>query len=126
MCTRRGVNKLTSDPNMIATSTHAAFQDVTHAQFASNLLDVDGPSLVEGKTWFAFFLPKRTPSAIVQKLHDAVVATIDTPAVQTRMKDYGAELVGAERRSPEYLQKFVESEIAKWAIPINASGAAGQ
>jgi tripartite-type tricarboxylate transporter receptor subunit TctC len=80
----------------------------------------------EGKTWFAFFLPKRTPPAIIQKLHDAIVATLDTPVVQARMKDYGAELVGPERRSPEYLQKFVESEIEKWAIPIKASGAAGQ
>jgi tripartite-type tricarboxylate transporter receptor subunit TctC len=75
----------------------------------------------EGKTWFAFFLPKRTPAAII-----ALVATIDTPTVQARMKDYGAELVGPERRSPEYLQRFVESEIERWAIPIKASGAAGQ
>jgi tripartite-type tricarboxylate transporter receptor subunit TctC len=27
------------------------------------------------------------------------------------------------RRSPEYLGKFVESEIVKWAAPIKASGA---
>jgi len=80
----------------------------------------------EGKTWFAFFLPKRTPAGIIQKLHSAIAAAIDTPAVQARMKDYGAELVGPERRSPEYLQRFVESEIEKWAIPIKASGAAAQ
>src|SRR5262245_9970621 len=35
----------------------------------------------EGKTWFAFFAPKRTPAAIVQRLHDAIAATIDTPEV---------------------------------------------
>jgi tripartite-type tricarboxylate transporter receptor subunit TctC len=79
----------------------------------------------EGKTWFAFFLPKRTPAPIVQKLHDAIAATIDTPAVQARLKQYGAELVAPERRSPEYLQKFVESEIKRWAVPIKASGATG-
>jgi hypothetical protein len=28
--------------------------------------------------------------------------------------------VAPERRSPEYLQKFIESEIAKWAGPIRA------
>jgi tripartite-type tricarboxylate transporter receptor subunit TctC len=72
--------------------------------------------------WWAFFMPKGTPTAIVQKLHDATVATIDTPSVQERMKQIGADLVAPERRSPEYLQKFVESEIEKWASPIKASG----
>jgi tripartite-type tricarboxylate transporter receptor subunit TctC len=38
------------------------------------------------------------------------------------MKQIGADLVAPERRSPEYLQKFVESEIEKWAAPIKASG----
>jgi hypothetical protein len=31
-------------------------------------------------------------------------------------------LVASERRSPEYLQKFVEREIEKWAAPIKAAG----
>jgi len=31
-------------------------------------------------------------------------------------------VVAPERRSPEYLQEFVESEIEKWAGPIRASG----
>jgi hypothetical protein len=42
------------------------------------------------------------------------------------MTSYGAEVVAAERRTPEYLQRFVESEIEKWAVPIKSSGAAGQ
>ena len=31
-----------------------------------------------------------------------------------------------ERRSPEYLQKFVVSEIEKWAAPIKAAGVVGE
>ena len=27
-----------------------------------------------------------------------------------------------ERRSPDYLARFVDSEIEKWAVPIKASG----
>jgi hypothetical protein len=42
--------------------------------------------------------------------------------VQERLKDIGATIVAPERRSPHYLQKFVESEIQKWAGPIKASG----
>jgi tripartite-type tricarboxylate transporter receptor subunit TctC len=87
--------------------------------------DEQGLSNFEGKTWFAFFLPKRTPAMIVRKLHDAIAAAADTPDVRARISNYGAELVAPERRSPDYLQGFVESEIAKWAVPIKASGAAG-
>jgi tripartite-type tricarboxylate transporter receptor subunit TctC len=72
--------------------------------------------------WFAVFLPKGTPAAIVQKLHDATVAAIDTPFVKVRMGEIGADLVAPERRSPDYLQEFVESEVEKWAGPIKASG----
>jgi tripartite-type tricarboxylate transporter receptor subunit TctC len=72
--------------------------------------------------WNGLFLPKGTPAAIVQKLHGAIVATMETPSVQERLKDIGATIVAPERRSPNYLQKFVESEIEKWAGPIRASG----
>ncbi len=34
----------------------------------------------------------------------------------------GLIVVAPERRTPEYLQKFVVSEIDKWAVPIKASG----
>jgi tripartite-type tricarboxylate transporter receptor subunit TctC len=76
--------------------------------------------------WNALFLPKGTPQPIVRKLHDAVVGTMNTPAVQARMKEFGADFVEPERRSPEYLQAFVESEIAKWAGPIKALGLAAE
>jgi tripartite-type tricarboxylate transporter receptor subunit TctC len=72
--------------------------------------------------WFAVFLPKGAPAAIVQKLHAAIVAVLDTPAVQVRFQEIGADVVPPERRSPDYLQKFVGSEIEKWAGPIRESG----
>jgi tripartite-type tricarboxylate transporter receptor subunit TctC len=76
----------------------------------------------EAYIWDALFLPKATPPAIVQKWHDAVVATMNTPAIQERMRTIGAELVVPERRSSAYLAKFVASEIEKWAGPIKAAG----
>jgi tripartite-type tricarboxylate transporter receptor subunit TctC len=76
----------------------------------------------EAGGWYGFFLPKGTPGPVVQKLHDATVAVMETPRVQERLKEIGFALVVPERRSPEYLQKFVESEIAKWGGPIKASG----
>jgi tripartite-type tricarboxylate transporter receptor subunit TctC len=77
----------------------------------------------EANTWFAFFLPKGTPAQIVRKLNNATVAVMNTPAVQERLKEIGADLVAPDRRSPEYLAKFVVSEIEKWAAPIKESGA---
>jgi hypothetical protein len=47
---------------------------------------------------------------------------MENPAVKERMQELGVDLVGPERRSPQYLHAFVESEIRKWAGPINAAG----
>lgn len=72
--------------------------------------------------WFAVALPRPTPAPIVRKLNEATVAAMNSPAVQEQMKKIGGELVPADRRSPEYLQAFFESEIARWGRIIRASG----
>jgi tripartite-type tricarboxylate transporter receptor subunit TctC len=72
--------------------------------------------------WNGVFLPKGTPPAIVQKLHAAMITTMEMPSVQERLRDIGAVVVPPERRSPDYLAKFVVNEIEKWAVPIKASG----
>lgn len=76
----------------------------------------------EAVAWNAFFMPKGTPAAIVKKLNDATIEAMNNPAVKDRMQELGVVTVAAERRSPDYLQKFVESEIAKWAAVIEAAG----
>ena len=75
----------------------------------------------EASTWNAAFLPKGTPAAIVAKLNAAIVATMETPAVQERLRDIGATVVAPERRTPDYLGQFVAREIEKWAVPIRAA-----
>jgi tripartite-type tricarboxylate transporter receptor subunit TctC len=67
-------------------------------------------------------MPKGTPAAIVKKLNEATIEAMDNPVVKNRMQELGVASVAAERRSPEYLQKFVESEIAKWTAVIEAAG----
>jgi tripartite-type tricarboxylate transporter receptor subunit TctC len=76
----------------------------------------------EVETWYAVFLPKGTPAAIIRKLHDAAVAAMNAPDVQGRLEELGIEVVAPERRSPDYLAEFVVREIEKWAGPIKASG----
>jgi tripartite-type tricarboxylate transporter receptor subunit TctC len=84
--------------------------------------DEQGLRDFEAITWNAFFLPKGTPEEIVHKLNAAVLTAMENPAVKERMQELGVDLVGPERRSPQYLHAFVESEIRKWAGPINAAG----
>jgi tripartite-type tricarboxylate transporter receptor subunit TctC len=75
----------------------------------------------DGDAWLAFFLPKGTPASIIQKLQRATVTAMATPLVQERLKDVGVAVVPPERRSSEYLQKFVVSEIEKWAVVIKTA-----
>jgi len=52
----------------------------------------------------------------------ATSQALDTPAIQTRLHELGVAPVARERRSPEYLAKFVVDEIARWEGPIKANG----
>ncbi|WP_210253771.1 tripartite tricarboxylate transporter substrate binding protein [Bradyrhizobium sp. S69] len=81
---------------------------------------------VEAYTWNAFFLPKGTPEPIVQKLRQATLAAMKTPAVREKLEAAGLQLVADDRTTPEYLASFVQSEIVKWAAPIKASGASSE
>jgi tripartite-type tricarboxylate transporter receptor subunit TctC len=73
-------------------------------------------------TWYAIVLPKGAPARIVQKLHAAVVATMDAADVEPKLRELGLQVVAPERRSPEYLAAFALREIEKWAGPIKAAG----
>lgn len=89
--------------------------DVPTAQ-EQGLTDFEAPG------WFAFFLPKGTPAPIVGRLNRALSDTLDTPAVRERLEGLGMRIPPPERRSPDYLGRFVASEIEKWAAPIKAAG----
>jgi tripartite-type tricarboxylate transporter receptor subunit TctC len=75
-------------------------------------------------TWFGLFFPKGPPEPIVRKLNAAIAVAIDTPSVQKQLKDIVANVPPPDRRSPEYLQKLVESEIAKMRAAILGAGIA--
>jgi tripartite-type tricarboxylate transporter receptor subunit TctC len=72
--------------------------------------------------WNAFFYPKGTPDPIVRALNKAVGTMLGRPDVQARLDNIGILVPPSENRSPEYLAKFVRSEIETWAAPIKASG----
>ncbi len=84
--------------------------------------DEQGLRGFEASNWIGLFAPAGTPAPIIRRLNEATVTAMDTPSVRQHAEALGTELVSPERRSPEYLDRFVASEIEKWAVPIRASG----
>jgi tripartite-type tricarboxylate transporter receptor subunit TctC len=72
--------------------------------------------------WIALVFPKGTPDPVVRRLAKATSEALDSSVVRERLESVGVTIVAPERRSPEYLAKFIPAEIAKWAGPIKASG----
>jgi tripartite-type tricarboxylate transporter receptor subunit TctC len=66
-------------------------------------------------TWFAFFVPAKTPPAIINKINADAVAALGHPMVKERLEQFGATLVGS---TPEELAAFLKSEMDKWGPVI--------
>ena len=81
-----------------------------------------GVSGVEASVWNAFFLPPKAPPAIVQKLNKALSDALDDPALRERLESVGLEIAAPERRSPDYLKRFVADEVDRWARVVHAAG----
>jgi len=47
---------------------------------------------------------------------------LDNPSVRKRLEDLGLEIVPPERRSPEYLARFLPEEIERWGKIIRTAG----
>jgi len=70
-------------------------------------------------SWFAFFLPAKTPPPIVAKMHADIVAALAHPPVKERLEPLGAALVGS---TPEELARHIKSEMDKWGPVIKEAG----
>jgi tripartite-type tricarboxylate transporter receptor subunit TctC len=84
--------------------------------------DEQGIKDLDCGSWGSFSFPKGTPSEIVHTLAKASNEAVETPAVRERLGSLGVVVPGAERRTSDYLVKFVAAELARWAVPIKASG----
>ena len=62
-------------------------------------------------SWQAFAAPKGLPADIKGKLHDALVAGLNDPAVKPKLLELGFEIVG---NTPEQFTAFQASEFARW------------
>jgi tripartite-type tricarboxylate transporter receptor subunit TctC len=62
-------------------------------------------------SWQAFAAPKGLPADIKTKLHDAIVAGLNDPAVKPKLLELGFEIVG---NTPEQFTAFQAAEFARW------------
>ena len=62
-------------------------------------------------SWQAFAAPKGLPADIKAKLHDAIVAGLNDPAVKPKLLELGFEIVG---NTPEQFAAFQAAEFARW------------
>jgi tripartite-type tricarboxylate transporter receptor subunit TctC len=80
----------------------------------------------EVSAWNAAFAPKGTPPDVVKKLSDALMKSLDDETTKKRLLDLGGVIPSATERTPEALQKLVESEVARWTPVLKAAGATAE
>jgi tripartite-type tricarboxylate transporter receptor subunit TctC len=87
----------------------AAFPDVPTMQEA-------GIADFEVDSWYAMFVPAKTPRAIIERLNTALNAVVSDPDVKAQLLAQGAEGVGG---TPERLGQTVAAELPKLAKDAN-------
>jgi tripartite-type tricarboxylate transporter receptor subunit TctC len=72
--------------------------------------------------WFALFAPKDLSHDTQTKLNDAVIRALDDEDTRKRLLDIGNEVPETADRTPQALQKLVESEVTRWSSVLKAAG----
>jgi tripartite-type tricarboxylate transporter receptor subunit TctC len=85
----------------------------------------DVPTMVESgfkgfevDSWYAMFVPAKTPQTIIDRLNKATVNVLAQPEVKEKLLGQGAEAVGD---SPAQLSGVVKREIAKWKQVVKSA-----
>jgi tripartite-type tricarboxylate transporter receptor subunit TctC len=71
--------------------------------------------------WFAFFLPRMTPRAIIDKVHIDTVTALRDPAVKAHFDNIGMVAFGS---TPEELAALLTAEMEKWEPVIKQANIA--
>ena len=74
----------------------------------------------EALSWWGIAAPARTPAAIVKTLNDEIVRNLASPGMKEQLERQGVEARGT---TPQEFADFIQSEAAKWAKVVKASGA---
>jgi tripartite-type tricarboxylate transporter receptor subunit TctC len=69
-------------------------------------------------SWFAFFVPAKTPPEIIAKMHADTVAALAEPQIRAKLDALGVIVVGS---TPEQLGAHLKAEMERWAPVIKAA-----
>jgi len=75
---------------------------------------------VSASTWNMVFVPTGTPPAIVDKLNKAINKVLSDPATVTKLKGLAIEVTADS--TPASSQKYLKSEISRWADIARIAG----
>jgi tripartite-type tricarboxylate transporter receptor subunit TctC len=85
----------------------------------------DVPTMVESgfkgfevDSWYAMFVPAKTPQTIIDRLNKATVNVLAQPEVKEKLLGQGSEAVGD---TPAQLSGVVKKEIAKWKQVVKSA-----
>ena len=70
-------------------------------------------------TWYAVFLPRRTPPAIVNRLHAELVKILVSSAIEKQFAQNGVEPANS---TPQQLAAYMRAETERWSKVIRTSG----
>jgi len=70
-------------------------------------------------TWYAVFLPHRTPAAIVNRLHVVLVKILLSPEIERQFAQNGVEPANS---TPQQLAAYMRAETERWGKVIRTSG----
>lgn len=73
----------------------------------------------EAAGWLGVWVPVGTPKDIVTRLNSEIRKALESPDVQKRFQELGAE---AAPTAPDEFSRFIGSEIEKWVPVVKASG----
>ena len=62
--------------------------------------------------WFGLLAPPNTPSEIVKKLNDVIVAAMQTREFRDHLAMLGAE---PKPQTPDEFGRYINADIAKWS-----------
>jgi tripartite-type tricarboxylate transporter receptor subunit TctC len=72
----------------------------------------------EVSSWYGFFVPSKTPPAIIANINAATLKALAEPTIRARLDQLGYSIGGS---TPAELGALLNSEIVKWAPIVKAS-----
>jgi tripartite-type tricarboxylate transporter receptor subunit TctC len=70
-------------------------------------------------TWYGALAPAGTPTDIVSKLRNDMVAVMSSPDAQPALASFGGVIVGS---SPEEFSNFIAKDVARWGAVMQTLG----